>query len=415
MNKYKSPYAIFNSFAEYIKIISAVLNNKSNFNFLDILREKISDKIVLCAQARVGMYYIAKYLVSAGYKTFYLSPYTNIEIVEAIKFANGKIIFIDMNIYNGYPKKIEELLKIDDKKICLILTNLYADKKSLNIINTKLQKRNENFKIIEDNAINFTSKFEKKYLGTLFDFGIFSFGKQKNLSLIFGGAIYFKDEKFREYYNAIEAQNLYEMPRVHLIKELIASLKLKVLTSVFIYNIFTLKIFKFTNKYNIQFFKKKMYLSLFPTINKKIPINYFYKFPYYLSNFAVEKLLVLEKQTEEIHQKVQYYYSGLKDINYFILPERDNINHLVNMHTEYPIILKNENNTKLLNFLADRSIYLRFHWYQNLDRFYEYNKLSKPNNSDMMQNNCILLPCGQSINKEYQDIIINNIIKYFEK
>ena len=124
---------------------------------------------------------------------------------------------------------------------------------------------------------------------------------------------------------------------------------------------------------------------------------------------------MLEKQTEEIHQKVQYYYSGLKDINYFILPERDNINHLVNMHTEYPIILKNENNTKLLNFLADRSIYLRFHWYQNLDRFYEYNKLSKPNNSDMMQNNCILLPCGQSINKEYQDIIINNIIKYFEK
>ena len=129
MNKYKSPYAIFNSFAEYIKIISAVLNNKSNFNFLDILREKISDKIVLCAQARVGMYYIAKYLVSAGYKTFYLSPYTNIEIVEAIKFANGKIIFIDMNIYNGYPEKIEELLKIDDKKICLILTNLYVDKK----------------------------------------------------------------------------------------------------------------------------------------------------------------------------------------------------------------------------------------------------------------------------------------------
>jgi dTDP-4-amino-4,6-dideoxygalactose transaminase len=415
MNRHRSPYQIFNTFVEHIKILRDIFRKESNLNFLNAIKKKISNNIVLCAQARVGMHYIAKYLVNIGYETFYLSPFTNIEIIEAIKFANGKIIFIDLDILDGYPKEIEELLKIDNKKICLILTNLYTDKKSLDTLSIKLQKRNENFKVIEDNAINFGSKFEKKYLGTLFDFGIFSFGKLKKISLIFGGAIYFKDEKFRKYYDNIETQNLHEMPRFYFIKEFIASLKIKILTSAFIYDLFTINIFKITNKYDIQFFKKKIHLALFPTINKKIPINYFYKFPYYLSDFAVGKLLELDKKTYEIHQKVQYYYSKLKDIDYFILPEEDNINHLVNMHTEYPIILKNENNIKILKFLSDRSIFLRFHWYQNLDRFYEYNKLCKPNDADMIQNNCILLPCGESIDKKYQDMVVGNIIKYFEK
>ena len=305
MNRHRSPYQIFNTFVEHIKILRDIFRKESNLNFLNAIKKKISNNIVLCAQARVGMHYIAKYLVNIGYETFYLSPFTNIEIIEAIKFANGKIIFIDLDILDGYPKEIEELLKIDNKKICLILTNLYTDKKSLDTLSIKLQKRNENFKVIEDNAINFGSKFEKKYLGTLFDFGIFSFGKLKKISLIFGGAIYFKDEKFRKYYDNIETQNLHEMPRFYFIKEFIASLKIKILTSAFIYDLFTINIFKITNKYDIQFFKKKIHLALFPTINKKIPINYFYKFPYYLSDFAVGKLLELDKKTYEIHQKVQ--------------------------------------------------------------------------------------------------------------
>ena len=65
---------------------------------------------------------------------------------------------------------------------------------------------------------NFGSKFDKKYLGTLFDFGVFSFGKLKNLSLIFGGAIYYKDKNFENYYKEIEKNNLVDFQKQFLLK-----------------------------------------------------------------------------------------------------------------------------------------------------------------------------------------------------
>ena len=71
MNRHRSPYQIFNTFVEHIKILRDIFRKESNLNFLNAIKKKISNNIVLCAQARVGMHYIAKYLVNIGY-TFFL-------------------------------------------------------------------------------------------------------------------------------------------------------------------------------------------------------------------------------------------------------------------------------------------------------------------------------------------------------
>ena len=112
----KSKLFIYNNFLEHIKIfLSCLINNKNN-NFLNKIKNQINNNILLTAQARVGIYYISKFLVSNNFKKFYISPYTNIEVIEAIKFSGVEINFIDLDYENGYPKNIDNLILNKNEK-----------------------------------------------------------------------------------------------------------------------------------------------------------------------------------------------------------------------------------------------------------------------------------------------------------
>ena len=73
----------------------------------------------------------------------------------------------------------------------VIITHLYSNSKNIkNFINNFKGK----IKIIEDAAINFGSKLDDDYLGTLADYGFYSFNIVKNLNTLNGGAVYIKDD-----------------------------------------------------------------------------------------------------------------------------------------------------------------------------------------------------------------------------
>ena len=410
----KSKLFIYNNFLDHIKIFLSCLINNNNNNFLNKIKNQISNKILLTAQARVGIFYISKYLVSKNFEKFYISPYTNIEVIEAIKFSGGKINFIDLNYENGYPKNIDNLMLNKNEKRCLILTHLYSDHNNLKKVFDKLKNRDENFKIIEDAAIVFGSKYDKKYLGTLFDFGVFSFGKLKNLSLIFGGAIYYKDENFENYYKEIEKNNLVDFPKTIFIKELLFSL-LVYLSSLNIFNFFFSKILNLpTYKSKKHFFSKIQYKSLFPEINQNIPKNYFFKFPYFISNFALKKLNYVEEEINIRYKKAKYYYENLKKFDSIYIPMVIETESKYNSYIEFPFILRKESKKNLLIFLSKKSIFLRLHWYLNNEIFYDFKKLTLPNDCNLVQDNTVVLPCGPHITRKYQDFILKNIKKYFE-
>jgi len=410
----KSKFFIYNNFLDHIKIFLSCLINDKNNNFLNKIRNQINNKILLTAQARVGIFYISKYLVSKNFKKFYISPYTNIEVIEAIKFSGGEINFIDLNYENGYPKNIDNLMLNKNEKRCLILTHLYSDHKNLKKVFNQLNNRDENFKIIEDAAIAFGSKYDKKYLGTLFDFGVFSFGKLKNLSLIFGGAIYYKDENFENYYGEIEKNNLIDFPKTFFIKELINSLTIYI-ASLNVFNFFFSKILDLpTYKSNKNFFSKLQYKSLNPEINQNIPKNYFFKFPYFISNFALKKLIYVEDEINTRYKKAKYYYENLKNINSIYIPTVIETESRYNSYIEFPFILRKKNKKNLLIFLSKKSIFLRLHWYLNNEIFYDFKKLTLPNDCNLVQDNTIVIPCGPHITRKYQDFILKNIKDYFE-
>jgi len=410
----KSKFFIYNNFLDHIKIFLSCLINDKNNNFLNKIRNQINNKILLTAQARVGIFYISKYLVSKNFKKFYISPYTNIEVIEAIKFSGGEINFIDLNYENGYPKNIDNLMLNKNEKRCLILTHLYSDHNNMKKVFDKLKNRDENFKVIEDAAIAFGSKYDKKYLGTLFDFGVFSFGKLKNLSLIFGGAIYYKDENFENYYGEIEKNNLIDFPKTFFIKELINSLTIYI-ASLNVFNFFFSKILDLpTYKSNKNFFSKLQYKSLNPEINQNIPKNYFFKFPYFISNFALKKLIYVEDEINTRYKKAKYYYENLKNINSIYIPTVIETESRYNSYIEFPFILRKKNKKNLLIFLSKKSIFLRLHWYLNNEIFYDFKKLTLPNDCNLVQDNTIVIPCGPHITRKYQDFILKNIKDYFE-
>ena len=118
-------------------------------------------------------------------------------MINAIIYAGGKPIYVDIDLAKGLPLESDLNKKINNNTAGLVLTHLYSNEKD--IINFH-KKYNQKIQIIEDTAINFGSKvYNDKFLGTIFDYGFYSFGTMKNLCTLHGGAIFAKDKsKLRE-------------------------------------------------------------------------------------------------------------------------------------------------------------------------------------------------------------------------
>ena len=71
-------------------------------------------------------------------------------------------------------KKLEN--KIDNNSAGVIITHLYSNKENIKNFISKFEGK---IKIIEDAAINFGAKIDNKFLGTLADYGFFSFNLVK--------------------------------------------------------------------------------------------------------------------------------------------------------------------------------------------------------------------------------------------
>ena len=145
----------------------------------------------MTSQGRVALYLIAKNLVSKKKNIFLTSPYTLNEALNSIKYAGGKIQFVDIDINTGLPKIDQVKSKINNQTCAILITHLYSSKKNIQ----EFIKTFKNQTIVEDTAINFGAKINNKYLGTMANYGFFSFGTMKNLCLFNGGLIYCKREK----------------------------------------------------------------------------------------------------------------------------------------------------------------------------------------------------------------------------
>ncbi len=121
-----------------------------------------------------------------------LPSYTFPSTANAAVLCGAKLVFVDIrpDTMNIDENKIEAAITNKTKAICVVH---YAGV-SCEMDTIMNLARKHNLKVIEDAAQGVFSTYKGKYLGTIGDFGCYSFHETKNFSMGEGGAILINDK-----------------------------------------------------------------------------------------------------------------------------------------------------------------------------------------------------------------------------
>lgn len=125
-----------------------------------------------------------------------MPSYTFVSTADAFVMRGAKIKFVDINpkTMNIDETKIVEAINEHTKAIVPVhYAGVSCEMNQINEI-----AKQYNLKVIEDAAQGVMSTYRGKALGTIGDFGCFSFHETKNYSMGEGGAILIKNEEYNE-------------------------------------------------------------------------------------------------------------------------------------------------------------------------------------------------------------------------
>ena len=310
----------------------------------------------MTSYGRVALYDIIKLIISnTNKKIFVIAPYTIPAVIHAIKYAGGEILFVDIDKKTGLINE-EKLRRIINSEIAaVIITHLYSSEVSIaNFINNFKNK----ILIIEDAAINFGAKVNNKYIGTLGDYGFFSFALVKNLNTLTGGAIYIKNEI--EFQNYQKHKKYRPFPINLTLNVLFTAIIIKIFFNNFSYQI-THYLLNIVYKKKIKIILKKIYPVLFHEIKNKIPNIYSYDFNWIMNDLGAHNLKKIKKDIHERIRKAELYKNYINDE----VAIKANCLKGDNALLEYPILLKKGHNLMVCEELMKAGFDIRRTWYIN--------------------------------------------------
>lgn len=125
-----------------------------------------------------------------------MPSYTFVSTADAFVQRGATIVFVDIrpDTMNIYENLIEDA--ITDKTKAIVVVHYAGVSCEMDTI-TDIAKRHNLF-VVEDAAQGVMSTYKGKALGTIGDFGCYSFHETKNYSMGEGGAILIKDDKYIE-------------------------------------------------------------------------------------------------------------------------------------------------------------------------------------------------------------------------
>lgn len=383
-------------YSYYLYIFSFFKKNYSKIFYNKLFFFLNTKNILLTSQGRVGLYLISKLLIRKKKKIFITSPYTLTEALNAIRYAGGKIIFVDIDIKTGLPKINEVKKKINrhgNKNCTILITHLYSSKKNILKFISIFKKSN----IIEDTAINFGASVNKRKLGTLTNYGFFSFGTMKNLCLFNGGLIFCKNKKdlmeIKKYEN-----ELVDYPNSVFFKKVLLALIIDIVYNKYVYNLISSNFLSIVYKFNIKFVLKIIYPGLYPNNLKKMPYHFNYKYNNNVSEIGIKLINQIKTDFYLRKSKVKYYrkYLNSKYIDHF---DYNDLNE--NAFLEYPVLCNDKTKKNIIKKLFDNGYDVRYKWYVDNSKFYSKDKLK---NSRYVEKNILCLP----LNKNFE---INDLRK----
>jgi dTDP-4-amino-4,6-dideoxygalactose transaminase len=408
--KNRSRVHINTNFLTYYEVFKSLFINVDNNKFLQKLKNYLKVKnLILTSQGRVAIYILIKSLINNSRKTFITSPYTLTEALNAVRYAGGKLVFVDIDPVTGLPNENQLKKKINSKTAGIIITHLTSNEKNIKNFLKKFKKYN----VIEDTAINFGASLNSKKLGTLSNFGIYSFGTMKNLCLINGGLLYVKDKMIFEKCVNVN-KKLKPYPKKEFLKKTLLALTIDVVYNKLIYNLISHHLLSFINKFNITFIKKIIYPGLYPKFGKNIPNTYQYKFYDGVSKLGEKLLLKLEYQKKRRVKLIKIYEKNLNNLNELTLYSFEKYS--TNSFLEYPICLKKNNDKKnLVSFLFKHGFDIREKWYLDNSKFKIFKNPYVNKNAKFLEESILCLPLNPNFSEQEILCLCSLIKKYFRK
>ena len=298
-----------------------------------------------------------------------IPSYTFTSTANCIIMRGAKPVFVDikLNDLNIDPKEIEKKINKKTKAIIIVhYAGVACDMREILRI-----KKKYNLFIIEDAAHAFTGKYKNLYLGTIGDFGAFSFHETKNLIAGQGGALSINNKRF--------------VKRAKLILD------------------------KGTDRSIIK--NKKKYYSW-----KDVGSEY--RAPELTSALLYSQLNSSKSMQRKRENIWNYYYKKLKTLetNLFYTLNEDTIYKKSAYHV-FPIIFQS---------IKFRDLFIKFMKINNVECFFHYyplhlssygKKISKYKlkNTEKVYNGLVRLPIYPSLKKEELSYIIKLIVKFDKK
>lgn len=185
-----------------MRLIGSLVTGKTDTTTLDKVRARIAQvvnqsslqpqNVALFSSARAGLFYSLKALNLQEGDEVIIQAFTCVAVPASVVWAGLTPVFVDID-KKTYNIDIEDLSKkITNKTRVIIVQHTFGIpapiKEILKIASEK------NIYVIEDCAHVFGGTLNGKVLGTFGDIGVFSFGRDKALSSVFGGAVIAKDK-----------------------------------------------------------------------------------------------------------------------------------------------------------------------------------------------------------------------------
>lgn len=404
------PKQIINKINYFKYLKNIFFNKKIYFNYSSYFQElfKIIDlkrQYIFLGRARAGIYLAVKLsIIKTKRKKILIAPYTIPEIISLIKLAGGEPVYLDFE-KKSFNLDIRTLYKIFENKnknyAALILTHYI--KPDINIKKIKDLCLNFNICLIEDCAINFSSKFDDEQVGNFGDFSIYSFSAFKFINFFYGGLITFNSE-YNDQIKLI-TNDWKTLRNIDYFSKFIETIKFDFLTNKVIFNFFSKYLFKFLQKKN-SLIEKNSYL------NKKFKIDQsYFSFPSLISleeirykSFDYRQNLLKRRDISKIYNNYLKRYS---------IPEVEDIEIYNNDYLHYLIIAKsNEHRNFLKKKLLTEGFDVGKFFYANCSKFFD-NKVNLKNIEEI-ESKIITLPTHKYITFEYAKQLAKKIIEIYD-
>ncbi|KKR48319.1 MAG: DegT/DnrJ/EryC1/StrS aminotransferase [Candidatus Curtissbacteria bacterium GW2011_GWA1_40_16] len=278
-----------------------------------------------------------------------LQAFTCVAVPNAVIWADLKSVFVDINDSLNIDTK-DASLKLTPNTKALIVQHTFGIPGNMDEIVKFCQ--NHKLYLIEDCAHSLGATYNGKQVGTFGDVAVFSFGRDKIISSVFGGMAITNNKHIATKITQLQG-NLAYPGNFWIFQQLLHP----IITFV------SLSLYSFFNLGKlILYLSQKLHLLSMPVYNQEKrgdrPDIFPKKFPNALAYLAINQLKQLEQMNEKRQKIAKQYYNNL-DKSKFLLPKINN----EAVYLRYNVLINNANQVR--DQLKKQRIVLG-NWYHNI-------------------------------------------------